>query len=314
MAITIPPINPINLETFLGTPARIPGGLENGNILPTSMVQQRAQQPMAQPMMQAQQPSAIEALNRALTGDLSAGLTGGDRLLALAALMRSATRSGQRAGLTPQQVIGDLRQQQVQQAQARLQIEQLRAAEAQQRQQRAAMQEFIGTLPPEQQRLFPGLDAEGQSAMLREHLSPQPFQISQSNGEFYMTFRNGTTAKLDLPRDREIVEVDTGAQIQFRDKNTGEVLQTIAKEMSPYQVEQLGIARGNLRLAQAKFARGDGAGGGSGGRRNVPSEIYDIRGNRVIAEFDPTTRQYYVPNTNTIVRRGTRPASGSDYE
>ncbi len=260
----------------------------------TGMMPQPAQQPMAQ----AQQPSAIEALNRALTGDLSASLTGGDRLLALAALMRSATRSGQRAGLTPQQVIGDLRQQQVQQAQARLQIEQLRAAEAQQRQQQAAMQEFIGTLPPEQQRLFPGLDAEGQSAMLREHLSPQPFQISQSNGEFYMTFRNGTTTKLDLPRNREIVEVDTGAQIQFRDKNTGEVLQTIPKEMSPYQSRQIAVSEGNLSLARAKFARGDGAGGGSPSRGPQPSAI-TVNGQRMYGIYEGNFR-YRLPDGRVV--------------
>lgn len=256
-------------------PILLPQGITTG-MMPQP-AQQPMTQPMTQPMAQAPQPSALEALNRALSGDLSASLTGGDRLLALAALMRSATRSGQRAGLTPQQVIGDLRQQQVQQAQARLQLEQLRAAEAQQRQQRAAMQEFIGTLPPEQQRLFPGLDAEGQSAMLREHLSPQPFQISQTNGEFYMTFRNGTSTPLNLPRNREIVEVDTGAQIQFRDKNTGEVLQTIPKEMSPYQSRQIAVSEGNLRLAQAKFDRGDGDGSPSRGPQPSPITVNDER-------------------------------------
>lgn len=162
---TIPPINPINLETFLGAPARIPGGLENGNVLPAYM-----NGPAFTP--RSQQQASIEALNRALTGDLSASLTGGDRLLALAALMRSATRSGQRAGLTPQQVIGDLRQQQVQQAQARLQIEQLRAAEQRARERQQSVAQYVQTLPEEQRTNFLSLPENIQDEIIAQQYMP----------------------------------------------------------------------------------------------------------------------------------------------
>ena len=196
----------------------------------------------------AQGPDNLAQLTKLLGGDLSGSLTGGDKLLALAALMRSATRSGRRAGLTPQQVMGQLQQQKIAEVQNRMQIEQLRAAEAQRQQQEQAMSQFVSTLPPDKQALFPGLDAEGKQAMLKEHLSPQPFQIVKSGGESFMVFRDKSRVKLDIPRDVETTEIDTGATIKIVDKNTNQVIQEYPKEMSPYQA-------GRLRLSTARETR-----------------------------------------------------------
>lgn len=227
------------------------------------MQQPMMQQPMAPQMAQpqAQGPESTAQLMKLLGGDLSGSLTGGDKLLALAALMRSATRSGRRAGLTPQQVMGQLQQQKVAEVQNRLQIEQLRAAEAQRQQQAQAMSQFVSTLPPDKQALFPGLDAEGKQAMLKEHLSPQPFQIVKSGGESFMVFRDKSRVKLDIPRDVETTEIDTGATIKIVDKNTNEVIQEYPKEMSPYQAGQLDVSKGNLAIRQAEFRRGPSGGG-----------------------------------------------------
>lgn len=224
------------------------------------MMQQPMAPQMAQP--QAQGPDNLAQLTKLLGGDLSGSLTGGDKLLALAALMRSATRSGRRAGLTPQQVMGQLQQQKVAEVQNRLQIEQLRAAEAQRQQQEQAMSQFVSTLPPDKQALFPGLNAEGKQAMLKEHLSPQPFQIVKSGGESFMVFRDKSRVKLDIPRDVETTEIDTGATIKIVDKNTNQVIQEYPKEMSPYQAGQLAVAEGNLAIRQAEFKRGPSGGGG----------------------------------------------------
>ena len=223
------------------------------------MMQQPMAPQMAQP--QAQGPDNLAQLTKLLGGDLSGSLTGGDKLLALAALMRSATRSGRRAGLTPQQVMGQLQQQKVAEVQNRLQIEQLRAAEAQRQQQAQAMSQFVSTLPPDKQALFPGLNAEGKQAMLKEHLSPQPFQIVKSGGESFMVFRDKSRVKLDIPRDVETTEIDTGATIKIVDKNTNEVIQEYPKEMSPYQAGQLDVSKGNLAIRQAEFRRGPSGGG-----------------------------------------------------
>jgi hypothetical protein len=116
----------------------------------TSQMQQPMIPQMAQ--TQAQGPDSLAEFTRLLGGDLSGSLTGGDKLLALSALMRSATRSGRRAGLTPQQVMGQLQQQKVAEMQNRMAVEQMRAKMAQERALRQARDEFIKRLPTEEQR------------------------------------------------------------------------------------------------------------------------------------------------------------------
>jgi hypothetical protein len=75
-------------------------------------------------------------------------------LLALSALMRSATRSGRRAGLTPQQVIGQLQQQKVAELQNRIQVEQLRRDQEQQRQRATVVQAYTANMTPDQASRF----------------------------------------------------------------------------------------------------------------------------------------------------------------
>ena len=240
--------------------------------------QPQMQQPMTPQMQQpqAQGPDSLAEFTRLLGGDLSGSLTGGDKLLALSALMRSATRSGRRAGLTPQQVIGQLQQQKVAEVQNRMAVEQMRAKMAQEQRQEQAMAQFVSTLPEELQARFPALDAEGKQAVLREYTTLQPFQIVKSGGESFMTFRNKDIppVKLDIPRDVETREIDTGATIRIVDKNTSEVIQEYPKEMSPYQAGQLAVARGNLAVRQAEFERGPS----SGGDGNIKTVVYEVEG------------------------------------
>jgi hypothetical protein len=294
-------INPMMFPAFMGMGGQQP-----------QMQQPMAPQPMQQPQAPQQQgPDSLAEFTRLLSGDLSGSLSSGDKLLALSGLLRSATRSGRRAGLTPQQVIGDLQKQKVAEMQNRMAVEQLRAQEAQRQQQEQAMSSFVSTLSPEKQALFPGLDAEGKQAMLKEHLSPQPFQIVKSGGDNFMVFRDKSRVKLDIPRDVETREIDDGRTIKIVDKNTNEVIQEFPKEMSPYQAGSLAVAQGNLAIRQAEFRRGPSGGSGGGAKRNAPAEIFDVSGKRVLAEFDPGSRQYYVPGTMTVIRRGVTPGKKS---
>lgn len=239
-----------------------------------NMSEQPTTSQMQQP--QAQGPNSLAEFTRLLGGDLSGSLTGGDKLLALSALMRSATRSGRRAGLTPQQVMGQLQQQKVAEVQNRMAVEQMRAKMAQEQRQEQAMAQFVSTLPAELQARFPALDAEGKQAVLREYTTLQPFQIVKSGGESFMTFRNKDIppVKLDIPRDVETREIDTGATIRIVDKNTGEVIQEYPKEMSPYQAGQLAVAQGNLAVRQAEFERGPP----SGGDGKIKTVVYEVEG------------------------------------
>jgi hypothetical protein len=240
------------------------GNAPQGGVAMTAPMTPRTMAASAAPAAAATQgPDSLAQMTRLLGGDLSGSLTSGDKLLALSGLLRSATRSGRRAGITPQQVIGQLQQQKVAEVQNRLKVEQLRREEAERRQQQTAMSNFVATLPPEKQALFPGLDAEGQQAMLKEHVSPQPFQIVKSGGEQFLTFRNKDIppVKLDIPRDVETVEIDTGRSTQIRDKVTNEVILEVPKEMSTYQAAMLRLSE----RRENRMAAGGGSGGGGGG-------------------------------------------------
>lgn len=99
-------------------------------------------------------PNTTAEMLRLLGGDLSGSLSSGDKLLALSGLLRSATRSGRRAGLTPQQVIGDIQKSKLAELQGRMQVETLRRDEEQRRQRAAVFQQYAADMDPRQQAMF----------------------------------------------------------------------------------------------------------------------------------------------------------------
>lgn len=279
------------------------------------MMQQPIAPQMAQP--QAQGPDSIAQFTKLLGGDLSGSLTSGDKLLALAALMRSATRSGRRAGLTPQQVMGQLQQQKVAELQNRLTVEQLRAAEAQTRQQIADTVEYANTLPESKRKAFLSLPVEKRV----ERMETEEFRQRQWVGTF--TDANGVTmnrfldgsyepAGYDLPPDIEIDTYDSNgdgvAERVVLNKITREIIETRPLGETPNQIAAGLRADRGLDIRE-RIANRPPSGGG-GGKRNAPAEIYDVSGNRVLAEFDPGSRQYYVPGTMTVIKRGVTPVTG----
>lgn len=134
-----------------------------------------------------QSPDSLTELTRLMSGDLSGSLTSGDKLLALSGLLRSATRSGRRAGLTPEQVIGGLQQRKIAEVQNRLAVEQMRAQQARAQQAQALRQQLRGRLTPEQQTQFDLLTDEQVAAMsgkqLERELMPSEAQISSKARE-----------------------------------------------------------------------------------------------------------------------------------
>lgn len=134
-----------------------------------------------------QSPDSLTELTRLMSGDLSGSLTAGDKLLAISGLLRSATRSGRRAGLTPEQVIGGLQQRKIAEVQNRLAVEQMRAQRARAQQAQALRQQLRGRLTPEQQTQFDLLTDEQVAAMsgkqLERELMPSEAQISSKARE-----------------------------------------------------------------------------------------------------------------------------------
>jgi hypothetical protein len=290
-------INPMMFPAFMGM-----GGQQA-----PQMQQPMAPQQMQQP--QQQTPDSLADFTRLLSGDLSGSLSSGDKLLALSGLLNSATRSGRRAGLTPQQVIGDLQKQKVAEMQNRMAVEQLRAQEAQRQQQEQAMSSFVSTLSQEKQALFPGLDAEGKSAMLKEHLSPQPFQIVKSGGENFMVFRDKSRVKLDIPPDVETEKIDTGDKILIVDKNSGETLREYDMKMSPAQVATNEVARGNLAIRQAEFRRGPSGGSGGGGRSSKQPVQITVNGKKTFG-VPLGGFQYQLADGRTVTATPDKSSSG----
>jgi hypothetical protein len=252
--------------------------------------QPQMQQPMA-PQMQAPQvqappqpqgPDSLAQMTRLLSGDLSGSLTSGDKLLALSGLLRSATRSGRRAGITPQQVIGQLQQQKVAEVQNRLQVEQLRMAEAQRRQQLEMVSQYAGALEDPQQRTALMALGPEEAAKKISEIAFRPRQVQQivtdDQGQTKLVFGDGTTGNLDfkLERGAKWIKADptgSGTEVLLKvDEKTGNPvldkdgkMQTMAAGTSWADQQRIAISQANLNLSRARGSGGGGGGGDGGG-------------------------------------------------
>ena len=216
----------------------------------------------------AQRPESTAQLMKLLGGDLSGSLTGGDKLLALAALMRSATRSGRRAGLTPQQVMGQLQQQKVAEVQNRLTVEQLRADKAQRQRQQQFLSKYSESLPEDKRGLLQTLSPDEAMKVVSQEITRQKqvFQTKRDpqSGKMLIVFGDGTQQLTDVDLPRNTQDRDIGNAIQVIDKDTGEVIETITKEMNAYQAGMLSLAQSRERRLAAQPPSG---GGGTTGKQ-----------------------------------------------
>ena len=262
-------------------------------------------QPMQQPMapqapapQQPQGPDSLAQLTQLLGGDLSGSLSSGDKLLALSGLLRSATRSGRRAGITPQQVIGDIQKQKVAEVQNRLAVEQLRVAEAQRRQQITDTVEFAKTLPESKQKAFLALPVEKRV----ERMDTEAFRQQQWVGTFVddkgktrNRYLDGTTELADysLPSETIIETYDVNGD----GVNERVVLDKITKlpmqkadgttmfyplGMSPAEIAadiDRDLSRAvTIRGQNLSNAGGGGGGGGAGGDGKIRTIVYTMPG------------------------------------
>jgi len=215
--------------------------------------QPQMQQPMTPQMQQpqAQGPDSLAEFTRLLGGDLSGSLTGGDKLLALSALMRSATRSGRRAGLTPQQVMGQLQQQKVTELQNRMAVEQMRAKMAQEQRQQQFLSKYSEALPEDMRGLLQTLSPDEAMKVASQEIT-RPKQVFQTkrdpqSGKMLIVFSDGTRQLTDVELPRNTRDRDINNAIQVIDEDTGEVIETIPKEMNAYQAGMLSLAQSRER-------------------------------------------------------------------
>lgn len=133
---------------------------------------------MAPKTDQANSPlSDAEKLAQVMSGNLSGALSGGDKLLALSALLRSVSRGSQ---TTPQQAIAQIQQQKMGELQARMQIEQLRMQAARNAQMKAYREKVIAGLSPEDQARAQLLSDEQLTAGISKQVFPENYAPTES--------------------------------------------------------------------------------------------------------------------------------------
>lgn len=109
------------------------------NFRPASMVSDIA----APAQAQSQSPDLTNQFLNVLAGNYGSMLTGGERLSALGALLKSVSRGSQ---TSPQQVMQGIQQQKLQQVQGALQVQELRKAAEQKAQMDALKSEYVTNL------------------------------------------------------------------------------------------------------------------------------------------------------------------------
>lgn len=90
----------------------------------------------------------LERLTKLMQGNLSGSLSTGDKLMALSGLLGSVARGSR---TTPQEVMAQLQQQKIAEVQGRMQLEQMRRQAEQAANLAAEKQQFINSLPADQQ-------------------------------------------------------------------------------------------------------------------------------------------------------------------
>lgn len=244
----------------------------------------------------------LENMRRIAQGDLKSVLTGGDRLMALSALLGSVARGSR---TTPQEAMAQVQQTALGRASTQMQLAQLEAAAAQKARRDAALQAFAATLPKDKLEQFLTLSPEEQEKMRAEYVNPTPFQMTERNGETYMVFRSGPPQKLDLPTNvkgtfREIdYNGDGVAESVFVNEYTGEpILNKEGKPLSyklgmtPAQKDAASRGWANVGIAQARLAM-DKADGGGGGANLLPEpkEVV-IDGKPTMMQWDKKSQRY----------------------
>lgn len=275
------------------------------NILPKKTVD-------AAPTMPGTDPN-LAALRSVAQGDLKSVLTGGDRLMALSALLGSVARGSR---TTPQEAMAQVQQNAMNRVSTQMQLAQLEAKAQRDAALAAGQKALISALPKKFQDLAAGMDQEKLTSWL-SNLRMQPtYKRVQEDGKWktkviYMQSGLEEDAPFELPGNLEKgylggkavwFDKDTGSP--FIDPTTGRPAEA-GDPMTPKDRAQL--AQGEQRIAIALRNANRPRGGSSGGDDLLPEpKKMMIDGKEVMVQWDKR-RQRYVPYGAQNVAK---PASG----
>lgn len=138
----------------------------------------------AQKAVMTENPAAPDLTNQMLqilSGNLRGTLTGGEKLSALGALLKSVSRGSQ---TSPQQVLQGIQQQKLAQVQGALQIQELRKAAAEKAQRDAFVQRAASQITdPAERDFLMSLSDKGREEYLIKKMSPKDYGATSAEKE-----------------------------------------------------------------------------------------------------------------------------------
>lgn len=242
--------------------------------------------PSVAPMAQVQpqlSPTAqyVQDMQTLMQGGLGK-LSTGEKISALGQVLQAA---GSRGAADPSAVLQNVRNQQMQKLNAQYQIAQLQQKTQQEQQQKAFVKQYASALPEEKRGVLENADPAEAFKIVQEEAFRQKQVYSRDRdpvtGNLRLTFGDGSVTVTNEKMPAKTREIDVGDAVEIRDEDTNALVMSIPKKMTPYQAQ-------SLALDKARFARGDGGGGGS-----APSyQFREVQGGDIVA-FDPKnpTRQ-----------------------
>lgn len=185
-------------------------------------------------------------------------LSTGEKLGAVGALLQAA---GSRGKVNPADVIGKVREQQMQKLNAQYQLAQLTEKTQREQQQKAFIKQYASTLPSEKRGILENADTPEAFKIVQEEAF-RPKQVfnrdrDPTTGNVRLTFSDGSSVVTDQKMPAKTREIDVGNAIELRNEDTNELVLSIPKQMSAYQAQSLNLQR--ARLARGGSGEGGGA-------------------------------------------------------
>ena len=242
-------------------------------VAPASAMPQIA--PTAAPQLS---PTAkyIQDMQALMSGGIGP-LSTGQKISAVGQVLQAA---GSRGATDPGAVIQGVRKQQMEKLNAQYQIAQLQQSQQREAQQSAFIKKYASALPEGQRGVLENADtAEAFKIVQTEAFRPkQVFNRDRdpATGNVRLTFGDGTEVITDQKMPAKTREIDVGNAVEIRDEDTNALVVSIPKQMTAYQAS-------SLALDKARFARGDGRGGGG----SAPSYQFRTTADGKIMAFDP---------------------------
>lgn len=211
------------------------------------------------------QQAYLDNMRRIASGDLKSILSGGDRLMALSALLGSVARGSR---TTPQEAMAQVQQTAANKVNTQMQLAQLEMKAEQEKRQKAFVQQYASAVPEAKRGVLENAEPAEAFKLVQEEVF-RPKQVFQTKrdpetGKMRILFGDGTDTLTDIKLPANTEDRDIGGAIQVIDKDTNTVLQVIPKTMAPGEAARLNLSERQFRAQQAK---GSGGGGGGGGER-----------------------------------------------